>query len=141
MNNIIVYCELEEGKIADVSFELLTKGRSLANQLKCKLEALLIGHNLKGYEKEIFPYGVDTLYVADDQRLAPYSTLPFDHFHYKAAVIHIFFHFQVYHSAGIMRVYYFFFHHPFTHGSHLRTAIGIDNGGNDITPKCRTNLV
>ena len=76
MNNIIVYCELEEGKIADVSFELLTKGRSLANQLKCKLEALLIGHNLKGYEKEIFPYGVDTLYVADDQRLAPYSTLP-----------------------------------------------------------------
>jgi len=76
MNNIIVYCELEEGKIADVSFELLTKGRSLANQLKCKLEALLIGHNLKGYEKEIFPYGVDTVYVADDQRLAPYSTLP-----------------------------------------------------------------
>jgi electron transfer flavoprotein alpha subunit len=76
MNNIIVYCELDEGKIADVSFELLTKGRSLANQLKCKLEALLIGDNLKGLEKEIFPYGVDTIYLADDKRLSPYSTLP-----------------------------------------------------------------
>ena len=76
MNNIIVYCELDEGKIADVSFELLTKGRSLANQLKCKLEALLIGDNLHGLEKEIFPYGVDTIYMAEDKRLSPYSTLP-----------------------------------------------------------------
>lgn len=76
MNNVTVYCELDEGKIADVSFELLTKGRSLANQLNCKLEALLIGHNLKGYEKMLFPYGVDTLFIADDKRLAPYATLP-----------------------------------------------------------------
>ncbi len=76
MNNICVYCELEEGKISDVSFELLSKGRSLATQLKCQLEALLIGHNLEGFEKEIFPYGVDVLYTADDARLSPYSTLP-----------------------------------------------------------------
>jgi electron transfer flavoprotein alpha subunit len=76
MNNIIVLCEFDEGKIADVSFELLTKGRSLANQLKCKLEALVIGSNLQGVEKEIFPYGVDTIYMADDERLSPYSTLP-----------------------------------------------------------------
>jgi electron transfer flavoprotein alpha subunit len=76
MNNVIVYCELDEGKIAEVSFELLTKGRSLASQLNCKLDALLIGSRLKDFAKEIFPYGVDTLYVADDKRLSPYSTLP-----------------------------------------------------------------
>jgi electron transfer flavoprotein alpha subunit len=76
MNNIIVYCELDEGRIADVSLELLTKGRSLADQLNCKLEALLIGENLAGFEKGIFPYGVDTVYMADDKRLSPYSTLP-----------------------------------------------------------------
>lgn len=76
MNNVTVYCELEEGKIADVSFELLTKGRWLANQLNCKLEAVIIGHNLKGYEKILFPYGADVVYIADDKRLAPYSTLP-----------------------------------------------------------------
>ena len=76
MNNIFVYCEVEDGKVADVSVELLTKGRSLADQLQCKLEALVIGHNLSGIEKELYPYGADVVHVADDARLAPYLTLP-----------------------------------------------------------------
>jgi len=76
MNNIFVYCEIEDGKVADVSLELLTKGRSLADELGCKLEALAIGFKLDGLEKELFPYGVDVLHVADDKRLAPYTTLP-----------------------------------------------------------------
>jgi electron transfer flavoprotein alpha subunit len=76
MNNIFVYCEVENGVVADVSLELLTKGRSLANQLKCKLEAIVIGHNLAGIEKQIAPYGADVIHVADDSRLEPYTTLP-----------------------------------------------------------------
>ena len=76
MNNLIVYCEIEDGIIADVSLELLTKGRSLANQLNCKLEALVIGSNLGGVEKQVFPYGVDTVYTVDDPRLYPYTSLP-----------------------------------------------------------------
>lgn len=76
MNNLFVYCEIEDGIIADVSLELLTKGRSLANQLNCKLEALVIGSNLQGVEKQIFPYGVDTVYLVDDKRLYPYTSLP-----------------------------------------------------------------
>ena len=76
MNNIIVYCEVEEEKVADVSFELLTKGRKLANDLKCKLEALVIGSKLDVIPQQLFPYGVDTVYVADDARMEYYSTLP-----------------------------------------------------------------
>jgi len=76
MNNLFVYCEIEDGIIGDVSLELLTKGRSLANELKCQLEAVVIGSNLAGIEKQVFPYGVDVLHVADDKRLAPYTTLP-----------------------------------------------------------------
>lgn len=76
MNNIFVYCEIEDGKVADVSLELLTKGRSLANQLGCKLEALAIGHKLSGIESQLFPYGADVVHVADDIRLAPYTTMP-----------------------------------------------------------------
>ena len=76
MNNLFVYCEIEDGVIGDVSLELLTKGRSLANQLKCQLEAVVIGHNLAGIEKQLFPYGVDVLHIADDPRLAPFTTLP-----------------------------------------------------------------
>ena len=76
MNSIFVYCEIEDGQVAEVSQELLTKGRSLATELDCKLEAIAIGHQLDNIEKDIIPYGVDTLYIADDQRLFPYTTLP-----------------------------------------------------------------
>ncbi|MBR6757171.1 MAG: electron transfer flavoprotein subunit alpha/FixB family protein [Bacteroidaceae bacterium] len=76
MNNLIVYCEIEDNIIADVSLELLTKGRTLANKLNCKLEALVIGSNLDGVEKQLFPYGVDIVYTADDARLYPYTSLP-----------------------------------------------------------------
>lgn len=77
MDNIFVICEIEDGKVADVSLELLTKGRSLANQLNCKLEALALGHKLKGIEDQIYPYGADVVHVGDDKRLEPYTTLPF----------------------------------------------------------------
>jgi electron transfer flavoprotein alpha subunit len=76
MNNIFVYCEVEEGVIGDVSLELLTKGRSLANELKCQLEAIVVGANLKDVEKQILPYGADVVHIAEDARLSPYTTSP-----------------------------------------------------------------
>ena len=76
MDNLFVYCEIEDGMIADVSLELLTKGRSLANRLNCRLEAIVAGCSLDGVEKQVFPYGVDKLHVFDDKRLYPYTSLP-----------------------------------------------------------------
>ncbi len=76
MNNIFVYCEIEDGLIADVSLELLTKARNLADQLSCKVEAVILGSELKGIEKQLFPYGADVIHIGDDKRLAPYLTLP-----------------------------------------------------------------
>ncbi|MDE6198670.1 MAG: electron transfer flavoprotein subunit alpha/FixB family protein [Muribaculaceae bacterium] len=75
-NNLIVYCEFEDGKVADVSLELLTKGRHLADQLGVKLEALVIGDNLKDVEKQIAPYGADVIYKVEDARLYPYTSNP-----------------------------------------------------------------
>lgn len=75
-HNLIVYCEFEDGKVADVSLELLTKGRQLADKLGIKLEAVVAGDNLKDIEKQIFPYGVDTVYKVEDKRLYPYTSLP-----------------------------------------------------------------
>lgn len=75
-NNLIVYCEYEDGKVADVSLELLTKGRALADKLGIKLEAVVAGDNLKDIENQLFPYGVDTVYKVEDKRLYPYTSLP-----------------------------------------------------------------
>ena len=76
MNNLFVYLELENSKVEDVSLELLTKGRSLANQLNCKLEAVAIGSGLNEVGKQVFPYGVDILHIFDDEKLFPYTSLP-----------------------------------------------------------------
>ncbi len=76
MDNLFVYLEIENGKVEDVSLELLTKGRTLANKLNCKLEAVAIGSQLNEIGKQVFPYGVDVLHLFDDQRLYPYTSLP-----------------------------------------------------------------
>lgn len=75
-NNLIVYCEYEDGRVADVSLELLTKGRVLADKLGVKLEALVIGDKLEGIEDSLFPYGVDVVYKVQDKRLYPYTSNP-----------------------------------------------------------------
>ncbi len=76
MNNLFVYIEREEGKIADVSLELMTKGRELAARLGIKTEAIVIGHHTEGVEEELARYGADTVWVADDAVFAPFRTLP-----------------------------------------------------------------
>ncbi|MDR1155995.1 MAG: electron transfer flavoprotein subunit alpha/FixB family protein [Bacteroidales bacterium] len=74
MNSIFVYCEVENGVVADVSLELCTKGRKLADRLKCRLEAVVIGNGLESIEKQVIPYGVDVLWIADGAALEPYTT-------------------------------------------------------------------
>ena len=76
MNNIFVYIEMENGAVADVSLELLTKGRELDRTLEVKLEAVVLGEQLTGIEKELAKYGADTVWIADDATFAPFRTLP-----------------------------------------------------------------
>ena len=76
MNNVFVYCEVEDGKPADVSLEILTKGRSLADQIGAKLEAIVLGQGLGEIEQELFEYGVDVVHLGDHKHLEPYLTLP-----------------------------------------------------------------
>ena len=76
-NSVYVYCELEGKQIEEVSFELLTKGRKLANELGVKLEAVVAGSGIKGeVETQILPYGVDVLHVFDAPCHSPYTTRP-----------------------------------------------------------------
>jgi len=77
MNNVFVYCEIEDTQVKEVSQELLTKGRKLANQLDVELHAVVIGTGVKGkVEEQILPYGVDKLFVFDAPQLFPYTSAP-----------------------------------------------------------------
>ncbi|MCK5536545.1 MAG: electron transfer flavoprotein subunit alpha, partial [Bacteroidales bacterium] len=76
MKNIFIYTELEDGIVADVSLELFSKGKKLAEELGVKLGAIVVGANLNGIEKQIYPYGVDIIYTAEDKRLEVYQNMP-----------------------------------------------------------------
>ncbi len=77
MNNVIVYCEIEGTTVAEVSQELLTKGRKLATELGVDLEAVVAGTGIKDkVEDQILPYGVDKLYAFDAEGLFPYTSAP-----------------------------------------------------------------
>jgi electron transfer flavoprotein alpha subunit len=77
MNNVFVYCEVEGTTVAEVSQELLTKGRKLANEQGVELNAIVAGTGIKGnIEAQILPYGVDKLFVFDAEGLFPYTSAP-----------------------------------------------------------------
>ena len=77
MNNVFVYCEIDKHSVEEVSFELLTKGRKLADELGVKLEAIAAGCGITGkVEKDILSYGVDKLHVFDAEGLYPYTSKP-----------------------------------------------------------------
>ena len=77
MNNVFVYIEIEGTQVVEVSQELLTKGRKLANQLGVELHAVVAGTGIKGkVEEQILPYGVDKLFVFDGEGLFPYTSAP-----------------------------------------------------------------
>jgi caffeyl-CoA reductase-Etf complex subunit CarE len=66
-NGVMVFIEQHSGSIADVSYELLSEGRKLADDLGSELFGILPGHNLNDSYPEIFKYGTDRLYVIDNE--------------------------------------------------------------------------
>lgn len=76
MKNIFVYCEItEEHRIADVSLELLSKGRKLASELGVELEAVVIGSHLKEAFEQLRYFGVAVIHYAEKENFSPYRTL------------------------------------------------------------------
>ena len=77
MDNVFVYVEIEGTEVKEVSQELLTKGRKLANELGVELHAVVCGTGIKDkVESQILPYGVDKLFVFDGDGLFPYTSAP-----------------------------------------------------------------
>ncbi|OHD56498.1 MAG: electron transfer flavoprotein subunit alpha [Spirochaetes bacterium GWF1_51_8] len=76
-NEVWVYIEQHDGKISDVSLELLGKGSELAKNLKVQTGAVIPGSKVKDLAPLLFSYGADKVYIAEDPSLARYTTLPY----------------------------------------------------------------
>ena len=75
--DVWVFIEQRNGKPADVSFELLSKGRRLAENLNGNLKAVVIGYNTNHIVAETFKYGAVEALVADHPQLEHYRTMPY----------------------------------------------------------------
>ncbi len=69
-----VIAEQIGGQLRNVSLELLSKGRELADQLGEPLCVILLGHEVTGLTDTLAAHGADVIYVSDQKRLAQYTT-------------------------------------------------------------------
>jgi len=76
-NEVWVFIEQRSGIPADVSFELLSKGRKLAKDINGKLKSVVIGSQVDPLAKETFLYGAEEAMVVDDPELKYYKTMPY----------------------------------------------------------------
>ena len=77
IGNVWIFIEQEGGNIADVSLELVSKGRELAERLGVKTEAVLLGDKIEKCAETLYEYGCDTVYLVEDKRLEPFTVLPY----------------------------------------------------------------
>jgi len=64
-----VFAEQRRGKLKNVAFELLARGRELADTLKTDLSAVCLGHDIDGVER-LIAHGADKVYLVDSPELA-----------------------------------------------------------------------
>ncbi len=76
-NDVWVFIEQRNGKPADVSLELLSKGRKLAESINSSLKSVIIGSDVKNIAAETFNYGAQEALVIDHPKLEHYRTLPY----------------------------------------------------------------
>ncbi len=75
--NVWVFVEQDEGRIAEVSLELVAKGRELADELGSELWALLCGDGVEALATALIERGADRVLLAEAPELALYRTLPY----------------------------------------------------------------
>ena len=71
---IWIVAEQREGELRKISFELVSEGRRLADKMGQSVTAILLGSHIKGKAAVLGKYGADKVIVADDERLATYTT-------------------------------------------------------------------
>ncbi len=75
--NVWVFVEQDEGRIQDVSLELLSKAQELAQILSSQVWAVLCGHQITELPPVVIQHGADHVLVADHPELELYRTLPY----------------------------------------------------------------
>lgn len=76
---VFVFAQQVDNEISGIAFELVGKGKSLANDLGTEVTAVLVGSGIKEKADELAEYGADRVIVVDDPELKEYRTEPYAH--------------------------------------------------------------
>lgn len=76
---VFVFAQQVDNVINSIAFELVGKGKDLADALGEKVTAVLVGSNVRGLADELAEYGADRVIVVDDPELKEYRTEPYAH--------------------------------------------------------------
>jgi len=73
--SILIFAEQEEGEIHQVSYELLGKGRELADRLGVELNAVLLGWQMESKASELIYRGADNVFLYDHPSLRDFDVI------------------------------------------------------------------
>lgn len=76
---VYVYAQQVDNCINSIAFELIGRGKELAQDLGTEVTAVLVGSGIKGLADELAVYGADQVIVVDDAELKEYRTEPYAH--------------------------------------------------------------
>ncbi len=75
--SVMVFIEVNNKKIADVSLELVCEAKRLADILDVPVTAVAMGHEIKEELEILGHYGCSTVYYTEDSRLAHFTSVPY----------------------------------------------------------------
>ncbi len=76
---VYIYAQQVDNELSDIAFELIGKGKELAEKLATDVTAVLLGYNVKELADKLAEYGADKVIVVDDKELETYRTEPYAH--------------------------------------------------------------
>ena len=74
-----VFAEQEDGKLAEIGFELLGKARELADKLGVKVGAVLMGSSVEALAQPLIEGGADVIHLIDDPKLKIFRNKAYRH--------------------------------------------------------------
>lgn len=76
---VAIFVQQEDGVITPVSFELIGRGKGLADDLGTEVTAIVLGSGIADMPKELARHGADKVIIVDDPALEVYTTEPYVH--------------------------------------------------------------
>ncbi len=76
---VFVFAQQVDNEISGIAYELLGKGKELAEKLSTEVTAVLIGYQVGGLADKLAEYGADKVILIDDPELEVYRTEPYAH--------------------------------------------------------------